>query len=124
MGVPLQILLRELFNFWPSGERDALISGKFVQHVPNADVKGFSQHPVSALQTGNDLRVSAGHIQQNRVVTSALLATNFDVCHAMIHADEGDVHLGCKASCDSSTNTKAWAKAWALGIRNGANVGR
>jgi len=90
-----QVLIRKLFNFGPSGEGNALIPCKFIKHIADADIQGFPKYTISALQSSDNLGVSSRDVQENGVVASALLASDFNVGHAMVDTNKGDVHLGC-----------------------------
>ena len=119
-----EVLLGKLLNLWSAGKRNALVSCEFVQHVSNPDVQGFTKDPVPPVQSSNDLRIAARYIQQDGVVTPALLATNFNVGDAMVDADQRNIHSRCQSTSDGRTDTKARSETGPLRIGHCSDVVR
>ena len=87
-----------LFNDRAAWEGVAEFAGEFVEHVPDANVEGFTEHAVAAIQSGDDLGVPARNVQQNGIITVAFPTSDFDVGHAVIDADEWNIMRGRKRS--------------------------
>ena len=75
-------------NDWSSWEWYALAACEFIKHITNANIECFSKNTIPSVQMGNNLCVTSRNIEQNRVLTTTLLSSNFDVRYAVIDADQ------------------------------------
>ena len=111
-----------LFNDRAAWEGVAEFAGEFVEHVPDANVEGFTEHAVAAIQSGDDLGVPARNVQQNWIIAVAFPTSDFDVSHAMIDANEGDVMRGSERSSNARTHLQTRTHARSLRKRDTAEV--
>ena len=111
-----------LFNDGAAWEGMAKFAGKFVKHVPNADVEGFTEHAVPAIQSGDHLGVPARNVEQNGIITIAFPTPDFDVGHAMIDADEWNIMRGRKRSGNPRAHLQTRPHARSLRKRDAAEV--
>lgn len=103
-----------LFNDWAAREGVAKFAGEFVEHVPDSDVEGFTEHAIPTIQSGDDLGVPARNVQQNRIITIAFPTSDFDVRHTVIDADERNIMSGCKRSSNTGTHLQTRTHARSL----------
>jgi hypothetical protein len=54
-------------------------SSKSVQAIPNGDIEGLTENPVSLLGVSYDLSIAPRNVEDDRVLSTSDLPTHFDV---------------------------------------------
>jgi hypothetical protein len=108
----------QAFDLGAAGERLAHAAGQLVEEVADADVQGLAEDAVAAAGVGDDLGVGAGGVQQQGVVDVADGASDLEVGHAVVDADEGQLLAQRQGAGDGGTGAQAGAQPGALGERD------